>query len=109
MEWIHYASYFLGGAILTNAEPHFISGPMGRPLQSAFAKPPGRGLYSSTVDVPGGFPNFAVGYVLICRTGNFDLRSTEHIVVLELGVLFLSVMMARSFRRFHGGNSPRDS
>lgn len=109
MEWIHYASYFLGGVFLTNAVPHFVNGVMGRPFQSPFAKPPGRGLSSSTVNVLWGVLNLAVGYVLICRVGNFDLRSTDQVVVSGLGVLLASVMLARSFGRFHGGNSPGNS
>lgn len=109
MEWIHYASYFLGGTFLTNAVPHFVSGVMGRPFQSPFAKPPGQGLSSSTVNVLWGFLNLAVGYVLICRVGNFDLRSTDHAVALGLGVFLIAMMMARIFGRFHGGNSHGDS
>ena len=35
MEWLHYISYFFGGAFLSNAIPHFVSGVMGRP----FSKP----------------------------------------------------------------------
>jgi hypothetical protein len=106
MEWTRYLSYFFGGALLTNALPHFVSGLMGRPFQSPFAKPPGEGLSSSTVNVLWGLFNLAAGYVLICRVGNFDLRSTDHIVALGLGVLVISVMTARAFGRFHGGNSP---
>ena len=106
MEWTHCISYFFGGAFFTNALPHFVSGLMGHPFQSPFAKPPGKGLSSSTVNVLWGFFNLVVGYALICRVGNFDLRSTDHIVALGFGVLVISVMSARSFGRFHGGNSP---
>jgi hypothetical protein len=106
MEWIHYASYFLGGAFLTNAVPHFVSGVMGRPFQSPFAKPPGQGLSSSTVNVLWGFFNLVAGYFLICRVGNFDLRSTAHVVASGLGSLLMGIMAARTFGRFHGGNSP---
>ena len=106
MEWIYYVSYFFGGVFLTNAVPHFVSGMMGRPFQSPFAKPPGQGLSSSTVNVLWGFLNLVVAYVLLCRVGNFDLRSTAHVVVSGLGVLLISMMGARSFGRFHGGNSP---
>lgn len=106
MEWIHYASYFLGGAFLTNAVPHFVSGVMGRPFQSPFAKPPGQGLSSSTVNVLWGFSNLVAGYFLICRVGNFDLRSTAHVVASGLGILLMGIMAARTFGRFHGGNSP---
>jgi hypothetical protein len=109
MEWIHYISYFFGGAFLTNALPHFISGLMGRPFQSPFAKPPGKGLSSSTVNVLWGFFNLVVGYVLICRVGNFVLRSTDQIVALGLGSLVMGVLAARAFGRFHGGNSPGSS
>jgi hypothetical protein len=106
MAWAHYASYFFGGALLTNAIPHFVSGVMGRPFQSPFAKPRGVGLSSSTVNVLWGFFNLAVGYVLLCRVGNFDLRSTADVVVSGLGVVLMGVMMARMFGRFHGGNAP---
>ena len=30
MQWLHYLSYFGGGAVLTNAIPHLVSGVMGR-------------------------------------------------------------------------------
>jgi hypothetical protein len=109
MEWIHYISYFFGGAFVTNALPHFVSGLMGRPFQSPFAKPPGKGLSSSTMNVLWGFFNLAVGYVLTCRVGNFDLRSTDDIVALGLGSLVMGVLLARQFGRFHGGNSPEGS
>jgi hypothetical protein len=106
---IHYVSYFFGGAFLTNAIPHFVSGVMGHPFQTPFAKPPGQGLSSSTVNVLWGFFNLAVGYVLICRVGHFDLHSTTHVVVAGLGILVIGVMSARGFGRFHGGNSPENS
>jgi hypothetical protein len=109
MEWNHYISYFFGGMFLSNAVPHLVSGVMGRPFQSPFAKPPGQGLSSSTVNVLWGFFNLAVGYVLVCRVGNFHLRSTDQVVVFGLGVLLMSLVAGRSFGRFHGGNSPVDS
>jgi hypothetical protein len=79
---------------------------MGHPFQSPFAKPPGEGLSSSTVNVLWGFFNLVVGYVLICRVGNFDLHSTDHIVTLGIEALVMGVFSARAFGRFHGGNSP---
>ena len=109
MEWTHVVSYFFGGAFLANAVPHLVSGMMGRPFQSPFAKPPGEGFSSSTINVLWGFFNLAVGYVLVCRVGDFDLRATDHVVVLGLGVLFIGMITARRFGRFNGGNSPADS
>ena len=109
MEWLDYVSYFFCGAFLTNSVPHFVNGVMGRPFQSPFAKPPGEGLSSSTINVLWGFFNMAVGYVLTCRVGNFDLRSTVHVVALGLGVLLFALITARLFGRFHGGNLPEAS
>ena len=61
MHWINGVSYFFGGAFLANTVPHLVSGVMGRPFQSPFAKPRGEGLSSSTVNVLWGFFNLAVG------------------------------------------------
>lgn len=109
MEWLHLVSWFFGGAFLTNAVPHSVSGLMGKPFQSPFAKPSGQGLSSSTVNVLWGFLNLVVGYLLLCRVGYFDLRDTSDAIALGLGVLVLSVPTARHFGRFHGGNTPGHS
>jgi hypothetical protein len=109
MDWIHDAAYLFGGAFLANGVPHFVSGMMGRPFQSPFAKPPGKGLSSSTVNVLWGFANFVGAYLLIARVGSFDLRAGNHVIALGLGVLLSCVFAARSFGRFHGGNSPTGS
>jgi hypothetical protein len=106
MDWLHDVSYLFGGAFLANAVPHFVSGVMGRSFQSPFAKPPGRGLSSSTVNVLWGFANFVTAYLLIARVGNFDLRAADHVIAAGAGVLLMAVMAARSFGRFHGGDSP---
>lgn len=109
MEWLHLVSWFFGGAFLTNAVPHYVSGLMGKPFQSPFAKPSGQGLSSSTVNVLWGFLNLVVGYLLLCRVGHFDLRDTSDAIALGLGVLVLSLPTARHFGRFHGGNTPGHS
>jgi hypothetical protein len=109
MEWLHLVSYFLGSALLSNAVPHFVSGAMGKPFQSPFAKPPGQGLSSSTVNVLWGFLNLVVGYALVCRIGDFELRSTGDAVALGLGVLAMGLFSARHFGRFNGGNTPEHS
>ena len=63
-------SYFFGGLFLANAIPHLVSGMMGRPFQSPFARPRGEGLSSSTVNVLWGFFNIVIGYLLVCRVGD---------------------------------------
>ena len=107
MDWSHLVSYFFGGVFLSNAIPHFANGSMGRPFQSPFATPRGEGLSSSTVNVLWGFLNLVIAYVLICRVGDFNLRSTADVAALGLGFLAIGLFAARHFGRFHGGNAPQ--
>lgn len=109
MNWLHDLAYLFGGAFLANAVPHFVSGMMGRAFQSPFAKPPGKGLSSSTVNVVWGFANFVAAYFLVLRVGTFDARAADNIIALGLGVFGIGLMSARQFGRFHGGNSPTDT
>jgi ABC-type tungstate transport system substrate-binding protein len=50
-----------------------------------------------------GLLNLALGYLLVCRVGSFDLRKTQHVLVLGAGILMMSVMLARVFGRLYGG------
>jgi len=109
MNWLYLLSYFFGGAFLANAVPHFVSGTMGCQFQTPFAKPPGRGLSSSTVNVCWGVFNAAAGYILVCRVGDFDLKSTLDVAAAGPGALLISLHAARHFGRFHGGNRPERS
>ena len=109
MNWPHTIAWFFGGAFLLNAIPHIVAGSRGRPFQSPFAKPPGEGLSSSTVNVIWGFANLVVAYLLICCVGAFDLRSTADAATLGLGMFLLALLLARRFGRFNGGNSPTQS
>ncbi len=102
----HAIAYFFGGAFLANGIPHFVAGVMGRPFQSPFAKPPGKGLSSSTVNVLWGFFNFVVAYFLLCRIGVFELRTAANLLVAGLGALLISLLLARTFGQVNGGNSP---
>jgi hypothetical protein len=106
MDWTHELAWFGGGAFLANAIPHIVSGLMGRAFQSPLARPPGEGLSSSTVNVVWGFANLVVAYLLICRVGEFDLRSTADVTALGLGMFLLALPLARRFGRFNGGNTP---
>jgi len=103
MHWYHYLSYFFGGAFLSNSLPHLINGVSGRAFQSPFAKPPGKGLSSSTVNVLWGFFNLAVAYLLVLRVGAFSIYDIPQLLTLSAGFLLMSVMLARSFGRYHGG------
>jgi hypothetical protein len=106
MNWLNLVSCFFGGLFLANVVPHFVSGLMGKPFQTPFAKPPGGGLSSSTVNVLWGFANLVVAYLLLLRVGHFDLRSIACIAPFAVGVLLISLFSARHFGQFHGGNTP---
>ncbi|WP_250502136.1 hypothetical protein [Caballeronia sp. AZ7_KS35] len=96
MNWLHFVSWFFGGALLSNAIPHLISGVKGEPFQTPFANPPGEGLSSSTVNLVG-------SYALVCHVGDFDLRRMQDALALALGMLAMGLFAARHFGRFHGG------
>jgi hypothetical protein len=106
MRWYTYAALFFGGAFLANAVPHIGNGISGRPFQSPFAHPPGQGLSSSTVNVLWGVLNLLVAWLLLIRVSHFNLQSARHVAIVSAGALLMSVMLARAFGRFHGGNNP---
>ena len=106
MNLLHAIAYFFGGLFLANLVPHFVAGMMGKPFPTPFAKPPGKGLSSSTVNVLWGFANGIAAYLLLLRVGRFDPRAADCIVPFALGVLIIGVQSARHFGQLHGGNSP---
>ncbi len=104
MHWLHELAYFFAGACLTNAVPHWVSGLTGRAFQTPFAKPPGKGLSSATVNVLWGFVNLAAGYALIFQVGMFNPHAAAPALALGSGMLLAAVMLARGFGQLHGGN-----
>jgi hypothetical protein len=100
MHWYHYLAYFFGGAFLANSLPHLINGISGRAFHSPFAKPPGRGLSSSTVNVLWGFLNLLVSYLLIIRVDCFSLHAARQVLTLGAGMLAMSLNLAWAFARF---------
>jgi len=109
MNWLWLVSYFFGGIFAANAIPHFVSGMMGRAFQSPLAKPPGKGLSSSTINVVWGCLNLVIAYLLVARVGGFQWRVTSHILALGLGILLIGLFSARHFGQFNGGNAPSRS
>jgi len=109
MNWGLEIAYFFGGAFLANALPHFISGAMGRALQSPFAKPPGQGYSTSFTNVIWGFVNFVIAYVLLVRIGDFDIRDPVQIGAAALGAFLIALHLGRYFGKFNGGNAAKFS
>jgi hypothetical protein len=50
-----------------------------------------------------------VVYVLVCRVGNFGIKSTADVAALGLGILAIGLFSARNFGRVHGGHLPEHS
>ena len=104
MPWASYLACFFGSAFLANAVPHFVAGVLGRPFQSPFAKPPGEGLSSSTVNVLWGWFNAVIGYVLVVRIHTLDWHANGDVIAFGAGSLLMALMLARHFGKFYGGN-----
>lgn len=98
MAWIDYALCFVGGAVLANAVPHFVSGVMGRPFRTPFAR--NRGLSPPEVNVLWGLFNVALAYVVL-RRANFDAGSTADVFACGAGMLAAGILLARIFARPH--------
>jgi hypothetical protein len=103
MQWYFYVAYFLGGAFLVNAVPHFVNGVSGRSFPTPFASPPGKGLSSPMVNVLWGTLNAMVGYFLVCRVGEFHIRNISDVLVSGAGGLLMAVMLSRTFGRLYSG------
>jgi hypothetical protein len=101
MDWFHDLAYFLGGAFFANSLPHLVNGVSGRSFQTPFAKPPGKGLSSPTVNVLWGFFNLAVAYLLAVYVGGFGIHAPWQVAIAGAGVLVMSLIHARAFGRFH--------
>lgn len=103
---LHLLSYLLGGAMLANAVPHFVSGMMGQSFQSPFATPRGEGLSSSLVNFVWGWSNLLLSYLLVCQVGDFNLKDWVDAGALGLGMLLIGLPLSLHFGRFNGGDAP---
>jgi hypothetical protein len=101
--WYHFIAYLFGGAFLVNSIPHLVAGVSGSPFQTPFASPPGEGLSSSTANVLWATFNLVMAYLLLARTGRFEVRQTRHMVAAGMGILIMAITLARGLGRLHGG------
>ncbi len=98
MQWTHYISGFFAGMFLANFVPHFVKGICGDKFPTPFAKPPGKGLSSPTVNVLWGLFNLVVGYILfiVAQISSQDIVS---LVVLLAGIVAISIMGSSNFAK----------
>jgi len=107
MDWGLIAIFF-GGAFLANGVPHFVEGISGRAFQSPFAKPPGKGYSSSTVNLLWGLVNLIAGYALLVHVTEFAIGEWSHVLVALAGATVMGLMLAKAFGDIHGGARPED-
>ena len=98
MSWYHCVAAFLAGAFLANTVPHFVHGISGDPFPTPFAKPPGRGLSSPTVNVLWALLNLACGYAA-WLFGHISARDPAALLVFFAGIAALSIAMSISFQQ----------
>jgi hypothetical protein len=100
MIWYEYIECFFAGAFLANAVPHFVQGICGNRFPTPFAKPPGKGLSSPSLNVVWGLLNLVVGYMLF---GAGDVWNGGYLarILFFLGVVAMSIMLSVGFQKKH--------
>ena len=98
MSWYDYIACFFAGLFLTNVVPHFVSGISGDRFPTPFARPPGKGLSSPTVNVVWALINLVVGYILF-RAGKLSNGDTSAIIVFLAGIVAISIMLSVRFSK----------
>ena len=98
MPWYDYIAAFFAGAFLANVVPHFVNGVSGDPFPTPFAKPPGKGLSSPTVNVVWALFNLIVGYVLLLA-GKVLTGERLTLVVFFTGITAISIMASSNFAK----------
>jgi len=98
MIWYQYIACFFAGAFLANVVPHFVSGISGNKFPTPFAKPPGKGLSSATVNVAWALFNLIVGF-LLSREGHVSVDNITSLMVFFLGITVLSLGLSVRFQQ----------
>ncbi len=93
MEWYQYLASFFAGAFLANVVPHFVHGISGNKFPTPFAKPPGKGLSSPTVNMVWSLFNLLVGYLLL-KPGQVNSDHPFALVVFFTGIAAITLMMS---------------
>lgn len=95
-----YIAAFFAGAFLANALPHLVQGMSGNRFPTPFARPPGRGLSSPTLNVLWALLNLVIGYLLL-RGGPVSSGNTLALGVFFAGVAAISLHLSRRFAAKH--------
>ena len=100
MNWYNYIACFFSGVFFSNFIPHFVNGISGNKFPTPFAKPPGKGLSSPTLNVLWGMFNLIISAVLIW-CGKVSTNNYFSIIVMFSGFFVASVLISRSASKKH--------
>jgi len=98
MEWYNYLAAFFSGAFLANCIPHFIHGVSGDKFPTPFAKPPGKGLSPSHINVIWAAFNILIGYILFISS-KVQLHNYAGMAVFFVGAILMSLMLSKNFAK----------
>lgn len=98
MEWYNYLAAFFAGAFFANTVPHFVHGISGNKFPTPFAKPPGVGLSSPTINVIWALFNLVAGYLLFTASKT-DQAHPLSLLLLFAGVAFLAIWLSIGFQK----------
>jgi uncharacterized membrane protein len=98
VNWYHYIACFFAGMFLANVVPHFVHGISGDRFPTPFARPPGKGLSSPTVNVLWALLNLVVGYILF-RAGKISGGDGSALVTFFAGIAAISTMLSVRFTK----------
>lgn len=98
MNWYSYIACFFAGTFLANVVPHFVHGISGDRFPTPFARPPGKGLSSPTVNVVWALLNVVVGYILF-QVGKVSSGDHLALVIFFAGIAVISVMSSVNFAK----------
>jgi hypothetical protein len=96
MSWYNYVACFFAGAFLANFVPHFVHGISGDRFPTPFARPPGKGLSSPTLNVAWAFLNLLVGCFLY-RIGQVSHDSYVTLILFLAGAIAISTILSFRF------------
>jgi hypothetical protein len=100
MHWYNYLGAWFAGAFLANAVPHFVHGISGDRFPTPFARPPGKGLSSPTLNVAWALLNIGIGYLLL-RGGPVLAGDEAALGALLSGAAGISLFLSVHFAAKH--------
>jgi hypothetical protein len=100
VSWYSDLACFFAGLFLANVVPHFVHGISGDRFPTPFARPPGKGLSSPTVNVVWALFNLVVGYLLF-RAGKVSSGNNAALLIFFAGIAAISTMLSVRFAQKH--------